>query len=187
MTLRPELASARTADSRPEPAPLTRTATSRTPRRIALAAAFSAASCAPNGVLLRVPLKPTCPAEPVEMTSPLVLVTVTSVLLKVALTCTTPLDVIFLIFFLTALPILLHPLHRLLAGDRLARSFARARVRARALPAHGQAAAVAHAAVAADVAQARDRGRDLTAQDALDRVLLLDEVGDARQLLLGEI
>src|SRR5262245_43732475 len=112
------------------------------------------------------------------MTSPFCDVTVTSVLLKLALTWTTPFELIFLIFFLTALPMSLHSLHGLLAGDRLARTLARARVRARALAANGQTTTVAHAAVATDVAQASDRRCDLATQRALDRVLLLDVVGE---------
>jgi hypothetical protein len=71
-------------------------------------------------------------------------VIVTCVLLKVAFTCAIPRDVILLTFFLTALAMdLLHPLHGLLPGHRLARTLARARVRARALAAHRQPAAVA--------------------------------------------
>jgi hypothetical protein len=49
-------------------------------------AACSAARCAAKGVLLRVPLKPTMPAEPVEIASPWALVIVTCVLLNDALT-----------------------------------------------------------------------------------------------------
>src|SRR5262245_11629546 len=51
------------ADSRPEPGPLTRTSISLRPNLEALSAATSAARWAANGVLLRLPLKPTIPAE----------------------------------------------------------------------------------------------------------------------------
>src|SRR5437879_6507551 len=51
------------ADSRPEPGPLTRTSISLRPNLAALSAATSAARWAANGVLLRLPLKPTMPAE----------------------------------------------------------------------------------------------------------------------------
>src|SRR4029079_19270924 len=51
------------ADSRPEPGPLTRTSISLSPNLLAFSAATSAARCAANGVLLRLPLKPTVPAD----------------------------------------------------------------------------------------------------------------------------
>src|SRR5258707_12509857 len=55
---RPQLFSARTADSRPGPGPPTRTSTFFTPCSCAATPAFSAATCAANGVLLREPRKP---------------------------------------------------------------------------------------------------------------------------------
>src|SRR5581483_2539695 len=79
-------------------------------------------------------------------------------------------------------------LHRFLLGDRaLARAFARPRVGARALAVHGQAAAVAHAAVAADFHQPLDVHRDLLAEVALDAALLLDHPADLPHVVLGEI
>src|SRR5439155_20647713 len=78
------------ADSRPEPGPFTRTSTSRRPNLVAFSATVSAARCAANGVLLRLPLKPTVPAEAKQSTSPLVSVIVTIVLLNVALMWATP-------------------------------------------------------------------------------------------------
>src|SRR5512143_1557746 len=54
---------ARTADSRPGPGPFTRTSRFFTPHSLALFPAFSAATCAANGVLLREPLKPQLPAR----------------------------------------------------------------------------------------------------------------------------
>jgi len=55
------------------------------PCSIARRAAASAASCAANGVDLREPLKPTCPAEAQEMTAPVGSVIETMVLLNVLL------------------------------------------------------------------------------------------------------
>src|SRR5712671_4728474 len=85
----PEACKAVIALSRPEPGPLTLTSTSLTPYLVAVAAAVSAARCAANGVLLRLPLKPTVPDEAQHNASPLGSVIVTVVLLNVALMCTT--------------------------------------------------------------------------------------------------
>src|SRR5208283_1369402 len=57
--------------SRPDPGPLTLTSTSLTPYFVAVAAAVSAARCAANGVLLRVPLNPTVSDEAQHNASPL--------------------------------------------------------------------------------------------------------------------
>src|SRR5205814_9141812 len=59
----PVAASARSADSRPEPGPLMNTLIDFMPCSIALWAASSAANWAANGVDLREPLKPFTPAE----------------------------------------------------------------------------------------------------------------------------
>src|SRR6185437_10356368 len=80
----------RIAVSRPEPGPFTITSTRRTPCSIAFLAAASAASCAANGVLLRLPLKPTLPELAHEMALPCRSVMVTIVLLNDDLMCTTP-------------------------------------------------------------------------------------------------
>ena len=74
------------AASRPAPGPLTNTSTCLSPMSMAFRAAFSAAVCAANGVLLREPLKPTLPALAQETTLPVLSVSVTIVLLKVAWT-----------------------------------------------------------------------------------------------------
>src|SRR5690242_2582635 len=58
----PAVDSARTADSRPDPGPLTRTSTVRSPLSVALFAAVNAACWAPNGVPLREPRNPSEPA-----------------------------------------------------------------------------------------------------------------------------
>src|SRR5258708_31503938 len=60
-TSRPAAASARIADSRPDPGPFTRTSTERMPWSRAWLAALLAACCAANGVPLREPRKPSDP------------------------------------------------------------------------------------------------------------------------------
>src|SRR5262244_2881025 len=84
---RPQLLSARTADSRPGPGPPTRTSTFFTPCSCAAVPAFSAATCAANGVLLREPRKPQPPAVAHESVLPCRSVMVMIVLLKEACTC----------------------------------------------------------------------------------------------------
>src|SRR5579885_1864179 len=78
------------ADSRPAPGPFTRTSTSLTPNLAALPAHSSAARWAANGVLLRLPLNPTVPADAAHRVSPLVSVMVTIVLLNVLCTWAMP-------------------------------------------------------------------------------------------------
>src|SRR5207302_7796329 len=85
LTDRPAAWRAVMADSRPEPGPLTRTSISLRPNLVARSAAVSAARWAAKGVLLRLPLNPTVPAEANVSVSPFVSVMVTKVLLKVAL------------------------------------------------------------------------------------------------------
>src|SRR5215472_4757390 len=85
LMFRPAACKAVMADSRPEPGPLTRTSISLSPNLAARSAATSAARWAAKGVLLRLPLKPTVPAEAYQRVSPLVSVMVTMVLLNVAL------------------------------------------------------------------------------------------------------
>src|ERR1043166_6840494 len=85
LTDRPAACRAVMADSRPEPGPLTRTSISFRPNLAARSAQVSAARWAAKGVLLRLPLKPTVPADAKHRGSPLVSVMVTIVLLKVAL------------------------------------------------------------------------------------------------------
>src|SRR5438270_8661106 len=86
-TSRPAACSERIAVSRPEPGPFTNTSTFFTPCSCALRAAFSAASCAANGVDLRDPLKPTWPDDAHARTLPCRSVIVTIVLLNVLLMC----------------------------------------------------------------------------------------------------
>src|SRR5215472_1029474 len=83
----PQLFRARTADSRPGPGPPTRTSTFFTPCSCAAVPAFSAATCAANGVDLREPRKPQPPAVAQESVLPWRSVIVMIVLLKEACTC----------------------------------------------------------------------------------------------------
>src|SRR6478735_7217218 len=82
----PQLFSARTADSRPGPGPRTRTSTDLTPYSWAAVPAFSAATCAANGVLLREPRKPQPPLVAHDRVLPWRSVIVTMVLLNDACT-----------------------------------------------------------------------------------------------------
>src|SRR5439155_9312383 len=99
-TSMPAAAKARIADSRPEPGPLTRTSTLRTPWSRARFAAFIAACCAANGVPLRDPRKPSDPELFHERTFPAVSEMVTIVLLKEAWICATPCGTCLRSFFL---------------------------------------------------------------------------------------
>src|SRR3954469_8613102 len=107
--LKPVDASARSADSRPEPGPFTYTLIERMPCSIALCAASSAASCAANGVDLREPLKPFTPADDQATTLPDTSVMVTMVLLNDAVMCAMPLWMFFLTFLTLGLPALPPP------------------------------------------------------------------------------
>src|SRR4051812_19821004 len=89
-TSSPTVCSARIADSRPEPGPLTRTSSERMPTPFAALPALSAACVAANGVPLRDPLKPMPPALDQATTLPSVSVMVTTVLLKEAWMCASP-------------------------------------------------------------------------------------------------
>ncbi len=75
---------------------------------MARSAQVSAARCAANGVLLRLPLNPTVPAVAQHRTSPFVSVIVTCVLLKVALIWATPRLTLRRTFFFFVFDTLLH-------------------------------------------------------------------------------
>ena len=80
----PAAAIARNDDSRPGPAPFTKTSASRIPSLFIVSfTTLSAAKRAAKGVLLREPLNPTTPALDQRSTLPSGSVTVTIVLLKV--------------------------------------------------------------------------------------------------------
>src|SRR5690242_19047088 len=96
---RPQLFSARTADSRPGPGPPTRTSTFFTPCSWAAFPAFSAATCAAKGVLLREPRKPQPPEVAQDRVLPWRSVIVTIVLLKEACTCAIPSTTFLRAFF----------------------------------------------------------------------------------------
>src|SRR6204780_3054691 len=85
--LSPQALSARTADSRPGPGPATRTSTFFTPCSCAAVPAFSAATWAANGVLLREPRKPQPPEVAQDSVLPCRSVIVMIVLLNDACTC----------------------------------------------------------------------------------------------------
>src|SRR5690348_10441999 len=162
-TSSPAVDSARTADSRPEPGPLTRTSTVRMPLSMALLAAVSAACCAANGVPLRDPRKRSEPALDQEIVLPSWSAMVTMVLLKVAWMCTIPewttrfsffLKLFFFVGLLAglacgafAISLCLGRRFLLVGNGAAARAFARARVGMRSLAANRETAAVAHAAV----------------------------------------
>ncbi len=83
----PEFCSVRIADSRPEPGPLTNTSTLRRPRSCAVLPQSAAACEAAYGVFFFDPLKPILPALDHEMVCPWLFVSVTMILLNVALIC----------------------------------------------------------------------------------------------------
>src|SRR5678815_2156940 len=96
--LMPSALSARTADSRPGPGPLIRTSRFLTPHSTATRPAFSAATCAANGVDLREPLNPAPPDVAHDSALPCRSVIVMIVLLKDAWICAIPSDTLFLTF-----------------------------------------------------------------------------------------
>src|SRR5690242_15333722 len=140
VTVNPTACSARSADSRPDPGPLTSTSSVRIPCSTAFLAASSAATCAAYGVDLREPLKPIMPALDHEIALPAVSVMVTMVLLKVAATWATPCTTFFFSFLRGRPPFFSAMLlrHLLLPGDRLSRALAGARIRVGPLTAHRQ-------------------------------------------------
>ena len=124
-------------------------------------------------MLLRLPLKPTVPAEAQQSVSPFVSVIVTIVLLKVALMWAMPWTTFFrTLRFATLCHFCFFPAGSVRSDYRLSftpflpatvllRSLAGAGVGLRPLPADGQAAAVPDAAIAADVRQPGDVLRHL--------------------------
>src|SRR5437899_5234573 len=75
----------------------------------------------------------------------------------------------------------------LLAGDRLGRALAGARIGVRALAADGQRAAVTQAAIAAEVHEPLDVHRDFAAQVAFDLVVAVDRLADLQHFRVGEL
>src|SRR4030095_981881 len=155
----PSAASARTEDSRPGPGPRISTSRFLIPCSMAARPATSDATCAANGVDLREPLKPWPPEEAQDKALPWRSVIVMIVLLKDACTWQTPSDTFLRTFLRTRCAALLagalamsdlFPDLFLQRLGSLARTLAGAGIVTRALPAHGQATAMAEAAVAAD-------------------------------------
>src|SRR5260370_34521982 len=91
---RPAAAIARSADSRPAPGPFTRTVTLFRPCSIDLAAASPAATCAAQGVDLRLPLNPRAPADDQAITVPGTAGMVVVVVVKVGCMGTTALRLV---------------------------------------------------------------------------------------------
>src|SRR5215471_1464374 len=89
-TSRPAVCSARMAESRPEPGPLTLTSSVRIPTSRARLPAVRAACWAAKGVPFRDPLKPRAPALDQHTTLPSISEMVTVVLLNDAWICATP-------------------------------------------------------------------------------------------------
>src|SRR5438034_3141235 len=104
--LMPSALSARTADSRPGPGPLIRTSRFFTPHSTATLPAFSAATCAANGVDLREPLKPAPPEVAHDSALPCRSVIVMIVLLNDAWMCAMPSATFFLTFLRARAPVL---------------------------------------------------------------------------------
>src|SRR5262245_44632992 len=75
----------------------------------------------------------------------------------------------------------------LLAGDRLGRPLARARVGVGALAAHRQTATMTQAAIAAEVHQTLDVDADLTTQVALDEIVAVDHFANLEDFLVGQL
>src|SRR5512136_2139135 len=103
--LMPSALSARTDDSRPGPGPLIRTSRFLTPHSTATLPAFSAATCAANGVDLREPLKPAPPEVAHDRALPWRSVIVMIVLLKDAWMCAMPSATFFLTFLRARAPV----------------------------------------------------------------------------------
>src|SRR5262249_9682159 len=146
-----------------------------------LRAHASAVTWAANGVDLREPLKPAEPADSQAITLPSLSVSATIVLLKDVLMCACPIAM----FFLTRRRVrpraaclrggaILGLRRRLLAATHgLLRAFACTGVRSGALTVHRQTAAMADAAVRADLGEALDRLGPLAAEVTLDLEVLV--------------
>src|SRR5881394_1956352 len=74
-----------------------------------------------------------------------------------------------------------------LAGDRLGRALARARIGVGALTAHRQAAAMTQAAIAAEVHQTLDVDADFSTKIALDQIVAVDHFANLQNFLVAEL
>src|SRR6187200_3520276 len=75
----------------------------------------------------------------------------------------------------------------LLAGDRLGRALARARIGVGALAAHRQTAAMTQAAIAAEVHQPLDVDTGLTPKVAFDEIVAVDHFADLQDFLVAQL
>src|ERR1700733_15211775 len=75
----------------------------------------------------------------------------------------------------------------LLAGDRLGRTLARARVGMGALTAHRQSAAMTQAAIAAEVHQPLDVHAGLATQVAFDQIVAVDHFANLQHFLIAPL
>src|SRR4051794_5581268 len=156
-------------------------------------AAASAVTCAANGVDLREPLKPAEPADSQAITFPSRSVSATIVLLKLVLMCAWPMAMFLRALRRVrpraagALRAVATLLRLLAAADGLLGALARAGVRLRPLPVRREAAAMADAAVRADLGEPLDRLRALAAQIALDLDVGVDVGAELRDLVVGEV
>src|SRR3982075_746999 len=75
----------------------------------------------------------------------------------------------------------------LLAGDRLSRSLARARVDMGALTPHRQSAAMTKAAIAAEIHQTLDVHAGLATQVAFDQIVAVDHFADLQHFLIAQL
>src|SRR5579871_1523944 len=75
----------------------------------------------------------------------------------------------------------------LLAGDRLGRPLARARIGVGTLTAHRQSAAMTQAAIAAEVHQTLDVHADFATKIALDQIVAVDHFADLQYFLVGQL
>ena len=80
----------------------------------------------------------------------------------------------------------MHVLYALFAGNGFARAFSGARIGARALAAHGQTAAVADSAIAADIPHAGDVLQLLPTELAFDNVVVLDVATQTAHFIIGK-
>src|SRR6478735_4448833 len=88
---------------------------------------------------------------------------------------------------LFATPYSLFALLLLLAGDRLGRPLARTRVGVGTLTTNRQPAAMAQAAIAAEVHQTLDVHAGLATQVAFDQVVAVDHFTDLQHFLIAEL
>src|SRR5436305_1492906 len=88
---------------------------------------------------------------------------------------------------LFATPYSLFALLLLLAGDRLGRTLARARVGVGALATHRQSAAMTQAAIAAEVHQTLDVHAGLTTQVAFHHIVAIDHFANLQHFLVAQL